>query len=212
MKKMEKEIRSFKTNLELRNNDENTSRHICGYAVRFNEQSRYIGWYETIAPTAITEETLRSSDIFMTFDHRDDNFLARSRFGEGTLKLELREDGLYFDFECPDTAFGNDIMSKVLRGELDECSFAFSIDPEDNTADTWCREADGRTCRTINHIARLYDCSIVRTGAYGTTSVSKRAQDKIEQLDAEVLASLQERIDDMNNIEAQFADVTGTEE
>ena len=120
--------------------------------------------------------------------------------------------GKHFDFEWPDTAVGNDIMSKVLRGELDECSFAFSIDPEDNTADTWCREADGRTCRTINHIARLYDCSIVRTGAYGTTSVSKRAQDKIEQLDAEVLASLQERIDDMNNIEAQFADVTGTEE
>lgn len=212
MKKMEKEIRSFKTNLELRNNDENTQRHICGYAVRFNEPSRYIGWYETIAPTAITDETLRSSDIFMTFDHREDNFLARSRFGEGTLNLELREDGLYFDFECPDTAFGNDIMSKVLRGELDECSFAFSIDPEDNTADTWQRAADGHTERTINHIARLYDCSIVRTGAYATTSVSKRAQDKIEQLDAEVLASLQERIDDMNNIEAQFADVTTEEE
>lgn len=205
---MEKEIRNFQTTLELRNNNENeeAANHICGYAVRFNEESRYIGWYETIDRNAITEDVIRDSDIFMTFDHRDDNFLARSRFGEGTLNLEIREDGLYFDFEAPDTAFGNDIVSKIKRGELTECSFAFSLAPDDD-ADTWERRSDGTNERTINHIGRLYDCSIVRTGAYSTTSVTKRSQDKIEQLDAEVLASLQERLDDINNIESQFVDV-----
>lgn len=175
---MEKEIRSIKA--EFRYNEEQ-GRTISGYAVRYNETSRYIGWYEVIAPGAITQEVINRSDIFMTYNHATDNFLARSRNGEGTLKLEVREDGIYFEFECPDTAFGNDVLTKIKRGELDECSFAFTISADDD-AELWERNGE-ELHRTIYKIDRLYDCAICPVGAYSTTSVTARSQEMIEKLE-----------------------------
>lgn len=175
---MEKEIRSIKA--EFRYNEEQ-GRTISGYAVRYNETSRYIGWYEVIAPGAITQDVINRSDIFMTYNHATDNFLARSRNGEGTLKLEVREDGIYFEFECPDTAFGNDVLTKIKRGELDECSFAFTISADDD-AELWERNGE-ELHRTIYKIDRLYDCAICPVGAYSTTSVTARSQEMIEKLE-----------------------------
>lgn len=176
---MEKEIRSIKA--EFRLNEKPEGRTISGYAVRFNEQSRYIGFYETISPEAITQDVINRSDVFMTYNHSTDNFLARSRNGFGTLHLELREDGLYFEFDCPDTAFGNDVLTKIRRGELDECSFAFTLS-QDEGADVW-EKMDNEYHRTIMKIDRLFDCAICPVGAYETTSVTSRSLEMMEKLE-----------------------------
>lgn len=176
---MEKEIRSIKA--EFRLNEKPEGRTISGYAVRFNEQSRYIGFYETISPEAITQDVINRSDVFMTYNHSTDNFLARSRNGFGTLHLELREDGLYFEFDCPDTAFGNDVLTKIRRGELDECSFAFTLS-QDEGADVW-EKLDNEYHRTIMKIDRLFDCAICPVGAYETTSVTSRSLEMMEKLE-----------------------------
>lgn len=176
---MEKEIRSIKA--EFRLNEKPEGRTISGYAVRFNEQSRYIGFYETISPEAITQDVINRSDVFMTYNHSTDNFLARSRNGNGTLHLELREDGLYFEFDCPDTAFGNDVLTKIRRGELDECSFAFTLSQDDGS-EVW-EKLDNEYHRTIMKIDRLFDCAICPVGAYETTSVTSRSLEMMEKLE-----------------------------
>lgn len=61
-----KEIRRL--NGEIRSE----SRHIEGYAIVFNSQSDDLGFYETILPTAIDDELIRSSDVFALFNHDKD--------------------------------------------------------------------------------------------------------------------------------------------
>lgn len=182
---MQTEFRSLNSQFNL--NDEDDKRVISGYAVRYNEESRElfdpyrnVRYIEKIAPGAITQDVINRSDVFMTYNHDFSNFLARSRNGKGTLKLELREDGLFFSFEVPDTSFGNDVYVKIKRGELDECSFCFLLSGDED-ADYW-EEIDGVWYRTINKIAELRDCCVCPVAAYGTTSVIARSLDRFNEI------------------------------
>lgn len=171
---MNKEIRM--SNLEIRANDEN-SRIIEGYAVRFNEWSRDLGGFtEIIRSGAITNELLQNSDVVMCVNHDQDKMVARSRNGEGTLQLDLREDGLYFMFDAPNTALGDELLFNVRSGNLFECSFAFSLDSKNANCERWYNE-NGNLKREIFEISGLYDCSIVTHAAYPTTSVSSRFEE-----------------------------------
>lgn len=187
-----------KQNIEVRNITGNVAasegRVISGYAVRFNELSQYMGFYEVIDPSAITEDVIKKSDIFMRFDHKEDNFLARSRYGTGSLKLELREDGLYYEFEVPETAFGEDVLSKIQRGECMGSSFAFCIG-EERGAEKWSRNANGELLRRIYNIGQLFDCSVVAEPAYLSTSVQSRSLDAVQSMVSEYDTMHKELID-----------------
>lgn len=196
--KMDKEIRNISYAVECRLNTESNERIISGYAVRFNEQSADLGFYETIKQGAITQDVIDSSDILMLYNHDASNFLARSREGKGSLKLELREDGLYFEFVVPDTDFGKDILSKIERGDLTECSFCFTLSPEKD-ADEWKNE-DGTYYRTINKIGKLYDVSIVNVAAYPTTSVNSRSFDEVKEVTGKLDGLLSEVDELVTNI------------
>ena len=119
-----------------------------------------------------------NSDIFARFNHNEDTVLARSRYGEGSLALELREDGLYYEFEAPHTALGDELLEHLKRGEITTSSFAFTI-AEDG--DRWYKREDGTLVREILKINRLYDVSPVYEPAYLATSCSKRALDMVEK-------------------------------
>lgn len=179
-----KEIRNY-DNLITRANED--SRLVEGCAVKFNSNSQDMGFIETIAPDAIDEETIKRSDIFATLDHdKSRGILARSRYGEGTLKLELREDGLYYSFEAPHTPLGDELLEYLSRGEISTSSFAFVVDQNDG--DEWFRGEDGVLRRNIKKIYRLYDVSPVFEPAYLETECTKRKLDEIttisEKLDA----------------------------
>lgn len=170
------EIRSFDISLS-----DGQSRHITGYSVVFNTRSRDLGgFYEIIAPTAITQDLIDRSDVVMNYAHDDNLILARSRNGEGTLTLTLDDNGLRFDFDMPDTSIGNQVLESIRRGDVSTCSFAFSIN--DENCETWERDADDNIIRTITSITGLYDCAIVTHAAYEATTVSARSLDKINEL------------------------------
>lgn len=165
---------------------EEESRKVCGYAVRFNESSQNMGFYETISPGAITEDTLAKSDIYARLNHREETVLARSRYGEGTLKLELREDGLYYEFDAPNTTAGDELLEHIKRGEISTSSFAFTINEEDRQAQRWYKE-DGNLKREVKKIERLYDVSPTFEGAYLSTSCYSRDKGKaMKELDEKV--------------------------
>lgn len=155
------------------------SRIVGGYAVKFDSKSQNIGFYEIIRKSAITEDTIMKSDIFALFNHDTDAVLARSRYGEGSLALELRDDGLYYEFEAPHTTIGDELLEHLKRGEISTSSFAFTL-PEDGSGENWFRDEEGDLVREITKIDRLYDVSPVYEPAYLATSCSQRALDKVK--------------------------------
>ena len=156
---MEQEIRSY--NVELRKAPE--SRKIEGRAIPFNYQSpNREGFREMIAPEAV-EGVIEASDIFMLYNHnRQDGFLARNNKGKGTLKIDVREDGVYFEFEAANDNLSNYILERIERGEIDETSFAFTV-----REDKWEKKDDGVYDRTITKFDKLFDFSIVDNSYYG---------------------------------------------
>lgn len=157
--------------------DGQPSRRIEGRAVPFNEWSNPIWgeWIEKIDPHAF--DGCDMSDVIMCTDHGTGcaDVLARSRNGEGTLEIRIENDGLYFAFDAPNTTRGNDLLELVRRGDISECSFKFSVE---ESIWTWSNETNGLKYdqRVVTKIARLFDLSIVVSGAYPSTSaVTERA-------------------------------------
>lgn len=165
----------------IRSLEDEGSRIVGGYAVKFDSESQNMGFIEIIRKGAITEEVIMNSDIFARFNHNEDTCLARSRYGEGSLALELRDDGLYYEFEAPHTAIGDELLEHLKRGEMSTSSFAFTL-PEDGSGEKWYGREDGTLVREITKIDRLYDVSPVYEPAYLATSCSQRALDKVEKI------------------------------
>ena len=180
---MEKEIRNL-GNIQIRAVDGESSRHIEGYALMFDTQSEYIGFYETIERGAVTQEMVDACDVFATFNHDMNKIFARSNMGKGSLTLTVDETGLKYEFDAPNTALGDELIEYLKRGDIDKSSFAFYINPDDDEAETW-ESKDGVYFRTIHKIASICDCSPVWQPAYQDTSVSKRSLEKRDKLEAQ---------------------------
>ena len=179
------EVRSDISDLhiETRNQSGTASRTIVGYAAKFEKWSDPImGWFkEKIARNAFSGTDM--DDVIMCFNHDINAILARTT--SDTLKLSTDETGLRFEFDAPDTTLGNDILELVRRGDISKCSFKFKVDN-----DQW-RYADKDNGlefdeRTIEHISKVIDVSLVVFPAYKDTEASVR---ELEERKAEWLKS-----------------------
>lgn len=163
---------------ELRASQE--GRTISGCAIKFNTKSVVLGnTYETISRSAVDQELIDKSDILFTYNHDRSKVLARSRRGEGSLHTELREDGLYFSFEAPNTQLGDDTLEEIRRGDLVNCSFAFRT-KRDKEHYVMSRNSDGTSLRTILKIDSLHDLSCVYEPAYEKTYLEARSAEAAE--------------------------------
>ena len=172
-----------------RNIDE-SSRRIEGRAIVFDSFSKNLGGFiERIDRGAITQELLLSSDVVMNVDHNNERMLARYTKGQGTLSLELREDGLYFSFDAPDTQLGDEILYHVRQGNYTECSFACLIS-KDNIKRY---KEGGEYVQVINKIDVLLDTSIVVRGAYGETNVFARSEEEAKKEFEEIKKEVDEK-------------------
>ena len=180
--------------IEVRNNPsgivtraEGDSRTVKGRAVVFNAWSEDLGGFrEKIAPGAL-DGVIERSDIFALLDHRRDRgILGRSKRGDQvSLRLNVTDEGLDYEFEAPDTALGNELLSCLERGEIDGSSFAFTV-----LEDQWERVGDEYQ-RTITKIDELYDVSPVYSPAYSQTTCDIRG---LETLKAEERAAEERQI------------------
>lgn len=189
-----------KKNLEIRKIDytfEDKGNIIEGRAVVFESLSNDLGGFrEIIKRGAISQELINQSDVFVRTNHSDDYILARSNKGKGSLTLELKDDGLYYSFEAPNTEKGNELVEHIRRGEISQSSFAFMVANE-NGAEKWYKDKDGVLIREINKIGWLGDCAPVFTPAYDETTVSLRALDKVTELNK---PNIEERVDETKQI------------
>lgn len=180
------EYRSFR--IEAR---EQGSRTVSGYGSVFNSQSEDLGFIETIDPNAITDETIKRSDVFATLNHDMDKILARCKYGSGSLELKCDDKGLYYRFDAPNTDLGDELLEYLNRGEIDSSSFAFTV-----KRDEWTKGDDGKTHRRILEIDQVFDISPVFCPAYPEAICQKRNKPSDY---ADKINTLEKR--DMDNIE-----------
>lgn len=156
---MEQELRLY--NIEFKS--EEGSRTIEGRAIPFNIWSpNREGFRERILPEAVAG-VIENSDIKMLYNHDgSQGFLARSNKGRGKLKIDVREDGVYFKFDAKKDNLSNYILERIQSGELSETSFAFTVGE-----DQWEKAADGVYERSITQFRALYDFSVVDNSYYG---------------------------------------------
>lgn len=187
--KSEKEIRNIGN---ISTSEE--SRKVEGYALVFNSESEDLGFFETISPEAIDEETIRKSDVMCLLDHdKTRGILARSRYGKGSLKLSIDEKGLKYEFDAPKTALGDELLEMLRRGDINQSSFAFTVA---SGSDKW-EKKDGKYYRTITKIERLYDVSPVYQPAYSSTTVGCRSYEEYKQK-IEYIEKLEKELEENN--------------
>lgn len=166
---------------------EDGSRKVSGLAIPVERRSellhsrinnRMIAFYETISRDAINDDLINSMDVKLYLNHDDSQgTYARSKYGEGSLRLFITERGLEFETELPNTVFGDMLLEGIRRGDYDALSFAFK--PE---TDEWSDNPDGTRNRTIRSFELLDELSILSvTPAYSQTEVSVRSLEEYEE-------------------------------
>ena len=176
--KEQKEIEKRGGELQIEVSD----RLVSGYAVVFDTWSNDLGFYEKILKGAITEDTIKRSDVICKLNHDDQKVLARSKYGEGSLILEVDDKGLKYTFEAPRTQYGDELLELLRRKDIQGSSFAFTIE-EDEFSYQWPfdKDADPVLCREVIKVDKLFDVSPVFTPAYEATSVqNKRKLEEVE--------------------------------
>ena len=164
---------------ELRS--ENEGRHISGKAISFDTQSNDIGFIEILHRGCISQELIDSSNIVFLYNHDYNQVIARANKGKGTLNIDLRDDGVYFDLDVPNTTMGNDLLENIRLGNITQCSFGFRYANEEGAykdekiGDVWYRN--------VYKIGELFDLSAVTYPAYDDTYVNARMQERSKMED-----------------------------
>lgn len=165
-----------------------TSRIVEGCAIVFNQATTlYDGTYErireVIVPSCITKEFLQKQDIKLNLLHERSMSLARCKNGTGSLKLDLREDGLYFTAEMPRCDIGDRALALIANGTYSGCSFEFY--PLDwTTENTIIDTATGKTDTLVTFTAfeAVTALTIAMDPAYEQTSIDIREQARLREI------------------------------
>ncbi len=172
MGKEKMERRYTNTTIELREKD--TEPVVSGYAARFNELSEVLwGFREVILPGAF-KDALEAPDIRALFNHDPSQIVARTK--NNTLHVWEDEHGLRYEF-TPNmkTVAGRDLVELLRRGDVDQSSFAFSME---GGVEEW-DDTGEVPVRKLVKIPRLYDVSPVTYPAYPSTSVGVRSAKEV---------------------------------
>lgn len=169
--------------VEIRAAAEGKAATVRGYAAVFGKRSSNLGsenyqFFEIINPGAFDD--VLNNDVRALFNHDPNLILARSKAGEGTLKIGSDSIGLWYEFTPPDTNAGRDLAESLKRGDVDQSSFSFSI-MSDGQKWEETREGDKTTVvRTISKVSRLYDVSPVTYPAYPDATVALRSLEEFK--------------------------------
>ena len=203
------------TQLEIRNITGNItrsddSRHVEGYALVFDSFSQDMGgFFEIIDRSAVTPELINSCDVFALLNHDNEKVLARAKNGNGSLTLRVDDKGLFYSFDAPKTALGDELLEYLTRGDITGSSFAFYVDWNEPGVQTW-ETKNGIKYRTIHKISYIHDVSPVFTPAYTSTSVAKRTLDYLTEQEEQYNKALQlldEASDDLNKLYDKYIDI-----
>jgi len=170
------ESRTFK--MEFRADDD--SKTIEGYGAVFDSLSENLGGFREKIEKGAFDDVL-TDDVRALINHDPNLLLARTK--SNTLKISVDDHGLRYSFTPPDTSYANDLKESITRGDLDQSSFAFTIEEDD-----WSEDDDGRVVRTIKKFRKLFDVSPVTYPAYQDATVAIRSMGQRKEDDLKAKA------------------------
>lgn len=170
------QFRSFNlTNFETRKSeDETTELVVEGKAATIGDETilfkdKDYEAREIIEPGAFDNADM--SDVIFNYNHSG-RVYARTR--NNTLKLDLREDGLYMVATLRANDQGHkELYEDIKSGTIDRMSFAFHVSKND-----WETKETDDTMIDVRHITevdKVYDVSAVDIPAYDETDISARS-------------------------------------
>ena len=184
----ERESRFLSASVELRkaeNDESDAINRVFGYAAKFNLESENLGndeyqFREIILPGAFDD--VLNDDVRALVNHDSSLILARSKNGEGSLRIGVDGVGLWYEFEAPDTQVGRDLVTSIKRGDIDQSSFSFKVGKDGQKWEE-TKDGDGPTIikRTITKVARLFDVSPVTYPAYPDATVALRSLTEFQE-------------------------------
>ena len=205
------EIRSYRATFR---SEDDKSRVIRGLAIPVEARSELLcdEFYEIIAREAVNDDLINNNDVKLYINHDDkQGVFARSKYGKGSLKLYIDENGLNFETELPDNALGNYLLDAIRRQDIDSVSFAFRVKDEE-----WHQLPDGKYERIIKEFDVLDELSCLYVdAAYSATNVNVRSlesykeevrakEEAEKQAQVESLKKIAEIEDDFNDLYKNF--------
>lgn len=183
------EQRQVTTNkIEVREQDDGT-KTLSGYAVKWEKKSHVLGYYRKFREQfkrGAFADSLRDNDQFFLWSHDLSRVLGSTK--NNTLRLYEDNIGLRFDLDLPDTTLGNDTYQSIKRGDVQGVSFGFnSLDDEIDEPD------DDLPTRTVKK-AKLIEVSAVALPAYPDSEVSARGYDPMKQHEEEQSQMLRRKL------------------
>ncbi len=168
----------FTQNATVEMRQDGEKHFFTGYAAVFYREgdsgTEYPMWddyIERIQPEAFTRALKEKHDARALFDHESNILLGR--VSSGTCELSVDKTGLRFEVPYDETDPDHArVRSKIVRGDLTGCSFAFS----NVSADWEERNDDGKTVyiRNIKDLD-LHDVGPVTYPAYSATEAGFRS-------------------------------------
>lgn len=162
-----KHTRDFKTKVECRAEQEEKT--IEGYFALFNDETElYPGIFESIDPQAFNN-TLQS-DVRGLINHDTSKVLGRTK--SNTLELTVDNKGLYGKIKINEKdQEALNLYERVRRGDIDQCSFGFTIQDEEVTY------GEDDTAHYRIKDLELFEVSVCTFPAYKNTGVEARQED-----------------------------------
>lgn len=185
-----REVRQYGiSDIEVREAGDDGAVTFSGYASVFNHDYEVYDSFgkftERLAPGAFTRTLADQPDVMLLINHQG---LPLARTKSGTLRLSQDNVGLRVEAQLdPNDPDVQAILPKMRRGDVDEMSFAFRVNDQ-----LWSEDYTDRTITEVN-LARG-DVSIVSFGANPATVAALRAALADEDVRAQLLTELDERI------------------
>lgn len=170
--KNDRERRFTPGSVEIRMHGEgdDAAPRIVGQAIVFGKRSVNLGGFTEIIQEGAADNVLLDPDTRGLFNHDRNWVLGRNG---NTMTLRADKVALEYDIAPPDTQAGNDVVTLVERGDVNQSSFGFTVAAG---GETWTEDEEtGAITRTITEIGRLFDVSPVTFPAYPDTQVAVRS-------------------------------------
>jgi uncharacterized protein len=150
---------------------------INGIAARTGEVYSIGGWWNEFIEAGAFDDVL-NDDVRCLFNHNSSLVLARRNAkGSSSLELSISAEGhLAYSYTTPDRTFAWDLQDMIEKGDVDQCSFQFTI------SDASWEKKDGEDVYVIKKVGGLYDVGPVTFPAHeGTVAeIAKRSKELIQ--------------------------------
>ncbi|VVB52208.1 Caudovirus prohead serine protease [uncultured archaeon] len=156
---------------------EDPTLRIEGYAAVFNRTAKLPKYRENIKPGAFTRAIRDAQDVVCLFNHNSNLVLGRTT--SGTLRLSQDDRGLHYECDMPNTQTGRDTHESIKRGDINGCSFAFTVP---DGGQEWSEQEESGVYYIQRNLTdlNLHDVSPVTYPTYGGTDVYARSEETCE--------------------------------